>query len=192
MKYVGVDLHKKVIKLCIIEVVDGKRKIICRRSFECRATEALRAFFEDLHRFQVVVEATAHFEWFFRLIEDLADRLVLAHPKKLRVIAESTRKTDQIDAEVLATFLALDMIPQAYRPTPRIRQYRVLVRHRCRLQRRITSAKNKLRNKMADYNADVAARQRRPGRRDDRPRTRCPRVRRGRRNARAPRGSGRE
>ena len=37
-----------------------------------------------------------------QLVEDLADRLVLAHPKKLRVIAESTRKTDKIDAEVLA------------------------------------------------------------------------------------------
>ena len=72
----------------------------------------------------------------FLLIEDLADRLVLAHPKKLRVIAEIARKTDKIDAEVLATFLALDMIPEAYRPSPRIRQYRVLVRHpRCGAQR---------------------------------------------------------
>jgi transposase len=106
--------------------------------------------------FQVVVEATAAYEWFFLLIENLADRLVLAHPKKLRVIAESTRKSDKIDAEVLATFLALDMIPQAYRPTPRIRQHRVLVRHRCWLQRRITSVKCKVRNVLGHYNADIA------------------------------------
>jgi transposase len=156
MKYVGVDLHKHVIKLCVVVVVRGRRKITCRRTFRCQDTAAIQEFFAALGRFQVVVEATAAYEWFFLLIEKHADRLVLAHPKKLRVIAESTRKTDKIDAEVLAVFLALDMIPEAYRPAPRIRQYRVLVRHRCWLQRRITAIKAKLRNKLAQYNADVA------------------------------------
>jgi hypothetical protein len=78
----------------------------------------------------------------------------LAHPKKLRVIAESTHKSDKIDAHILA--LALDMIPEAYRPSRRIRQYRVLVRHRRWLQSRITAVKCKLRYKAAEYNADVA------------------------------------
>ena len=156
MFYVDVDLHKQVIKLCVIQKVRGKREIVARRRFACRDTEKMRAFFEKLGRFQVVVEATASYEWFFLLIEDLADRLVLAHPKKLRVIAESARKTDKIDAEVLALFLTLDMIPEAYRPSPRIRQYRVLVRHRRWISRRITAAKAKLRNKLAQYNADIA------------------------------------
>jgi hypothetical protein len=48
-------------------------------------------------------------------------RLVLAHPKKLRVIAESKNKSDRLDAQVLAEFLALGMIPEAYRPTLRQR-----------------------------------------------------------------------
>ena len=54
----------------------------------------------------------------------------------------------------LAEFLALDMIPQAYRPTPRQRKHRRLVRHRHYLRGRITSIKNRLRNILADYNAD--------------------------------------
>jgi hypothetical protein len=37
---------------------------------------------------------------------------------------------------VLATFLALDMIPQAYRPSPREREHRTLVRHRRYLSKR--------------------------------------------------------
>jgi len=156
MKYVGVDLHKHVIKLCVIMVLQGKRKIVSRRSFQCSDTQSIRVFFQGLGPFQVVVEATSAYEWFFLLIEDLADRLVLAHPKKLRVIAESTRKTDKIDAEVLATFLALDMIPEAYRPSPRVQQYRVLVRHRHWMQGRITAVKCKIRNKAAHYNADIA------------------------------------
>src|SRR5229473_2428727 len=88
----------------------------------------------------------------------MAQRLVLAHPKKLRIIAESTRKSDRLDAQVLAEFLALDMIPQAYRPTPRQREHRVLVRQRCYLQRRITSVRTKIRRILSDYNADRADR----------------------------------
>jgi transposase len=156
MKYVGVDLHKHLIALCVVVLAGGRPKVVKRVQFGCKDAETIRAFFKGLGRFQVVVEATAAYEWFFQLIEDLADRVVLAHPKKLRVIAESTRKSDKIDAEVLATFLALDMIPQAYRPTPRIRQHRVLVRHRCWLQRRITSVKCKVRNVLGHYNADIA------------------------------------
>ena len=156
MKYVGVDLHKHIIVLCVVVLAAGRPKVVKRARFGCHESEAIRAFFQELGSFQVVVEATASYEWFFLLIEDLANRLVLAHPKKLRVIAESTRKTDKIDAEVLAVFLALDMIPEAYRPSPRIRQYRVLVRHRRRLSGRITAVKTKLRNKAAQYNADMA------------------------------------
>lgn len=156
MKYVGVDLHKNLIVICVVVLVGGRPKVAQRNRFCCRDTEGIREFFRKLGPFQAVVEATAAYEWFFLLIENLADRLVLAHPKKLRVIAESTRKSDKIDAEVLGTFLALDMIPQAYRPTPRIRQHRVLVRHRCWLQRRITSVKCKIRNTLSHYNADIA------------------------------------
>jgi transposase len=156
MKYVGVDLHKHLIVLCVVVLV-GKRPVVVKRArFGCQETQAIQAFFQELGRFEVVVEATAAYEWFFLLIEKMADRLVLAHPKKLRVIAESTRKSDKIDAEVLGVFLALDMIPESYRPAPRVRQHRVLVRHRCWLQRRITSLKCKIRNILGHYNADIA------------------------------------
>lgn len=156
MRFVGVDLHKQTIVLCVMEVVEGKRTVTATKRFQCRDKEGIRGFFEELGTFQVVVEATANYEWFLLTIEDLSKRCVLAHPKKLRIIAESTRKSDKIDAKVLAEFLAIDMIPEAYRPSPRIQQYRVLVRHRRWLQGRITSVKCKLRNKAAYYNADVA------------------------------------
>jgi transposase len=102
-----------------------------------------------------VVESTSCLEWFVELAEPLADRVVLAHPRKLRIIAESTRKTDRLDAQVLAEFLALGMIPEAHRAPPRLREHRTLVRHRCFLKRRTTSVKNKLRWLLSRYNADV-------------------------------------
>ncbi len=150
-KFVGVDLHKNLIVLC---VMDKARKVLETRRFGCCDTEAIAAFFAALGTFELVVEATASYEWFVQLIEPYADRVILAHPAKLRVIAESTRKTDKLDARVLAEFLVLDMIPQAYRAGPRQRQHRRLVRQRHYLRRRITSVKNRLRHLLADYNAD--------------------------------------
>lgn len=156
MKFIGVDLHRKTIRLCVMVLVGRQRKVVDRKRFLCDDTAAIRDFFAKQGDFQVVVEATANYEWFLLLVEDLADRCVLSHPKKLRVIAESKHKTDKIDAHVLAEFLALDMIPEAYRPSPRIRQYRVLVRHERHLQNRMTSLKSKLHNKAAHYNEDIA------------------------------------
>lgn len=155
MKYVGVDLHKQVISLCVVVQKGGQRAVVQRQRLACENTAAIEDFFHSLGEFQVVVEATASYEWFIELVEPLADCVLLAHPRKLRVIAESTRKTDKLDAQVLAEFLALDMIPQAHRPTPRVRQHRALVRQRQFIQRRITSAKAKVRHILARYNADV-------------------------------------
>lgn len=89
-----------------------------------------------------------------QLIEPCASRVILAHPAKMRVIAQSTRKSDKLDARLLAEFLALDMIPPSHRTTPRQREYRRLVRYRYRVQGRITSVKSRIRRILSDYNAD--------------------------------------
>jgi transposase len=151
VNYVGIDLHKKTIVLC---VMDQDRKILKRMTLACGATAAIREFFAGFAPFRAVVEATASYEWLVAAIEPLADRVVLAHPGKLRVIAESTKKTDKLDAQVLAEFLARDMIPEAHRPTPRQREHRALVRHRQYLKGRVTAVKNKMRRVLSDYNAD--------------------------------------
>ena len=151
MNYVGVDLHKQTISVC---VVNQAREVRQSRRFRCDDELRIAEFFDQLGPFEIVVEATASYEWFLRLVELQASRIVLAHPGKLRVIAESTRKSDKLDARVLAEFLARDMIPQAHRPTPRLRAHRSLVRHRRYLQQRITAIKVKLRRILSDYNAD--------------------------------------
>jgi transposase len=151
MNFIGVDLHKKTISNC---VVSEDRQVVCRKRMSCVEEDKIREWFARQTPFQVVVEATASYEWFVKLVEPMADRVVLAHPKKLRVVAESTRKSDKLDAQVLAEFLALDMIPESHRPTPRVRQHRCLVRHRVYVQRRITSAKTKIRRVLSNYNRD--------------------------------------
>jgi transposase len=155
MKYVGIDLHKKTISACVVVKESGRKKVAARKRLECQDEAGIAAWFRELGKFEVVVEATASYEWFVKLVEPSAQRVLLAHPKKLRIIAESKRKSDRLDAQVLAEFLADDAIPLAYRPSPRVREHRTLVRYRHYTQRRITSVKNKLRHILAAYNADV-------------------------------------
>jgi transposase len=151
VNYVGIDLHKKTIVLCVL---NQDRKVTARRTFACGQDEAIRDFFAALRPFRAVVEATASYEWLVSLIEPVAEKIVLANPNKLRVIAESVKKTDKLDAQVLAEFLARDMIPVAHRPSPRQREHRALVRQRQYLRRCATAAKNKMRRIASDYNAD--------------------------------------
>jgi transposase len=151
MNYVGIDLHKKTIVLCVL---NQDRRVVARRSFPCTDREAIAEFFGGLRPFQAVVEATASYEWLVELIEPLADRVVLAHPGQIHEIARGKKKTDHHDAFVLAEKLAKDEVPPAHRPTPRQRQHRALVRHRQYLKQSATALKNKMRRIAADYNAD--------------------------------------
>ena len=151
MNFVGCDLHKKTITMCAVQ---QNRVPLANRRFSCTDTAGIAVWLARFRPFELVVEATASYEWFVQLVEPAADRVVLAHPGKLRVIAESTRKSDKLDARVLAEFLAADMIPEAYRPTPRQREHRRLVRHRRYLRNRITSVRNRIRRILSDYNLD--------------------------------------
>jgi transposase len=151
MKYVGIDLHKKSIAVC---VVNKDRKVLDRKRFLCQDVTGIETYFRGLGLFQFVVEATATYEWLVQLLEPLAQEWLLAHPGKMRLIAESTKKTDKLDAQTLAEFLALGMIPKSYRPTARQREHRVLVRHRVHCRQRVSRLKCQIRYLAATYNAD--------------------------------------
>ena len=151
MYHIGIDLHKKSITVC---VMTPAREIVKRRALRCDQPGGIAAFFEQYQPFVTVMESTGAYEWLFELLEPLAERVVLSHPKKLRIIAESKNKSDRLDATVLAEFLAMDMIPEAYRPTPREREYRRLVRQRIHLKKNIRRLRSKIRWIMARNNAD--------------------------------------
>ena len=115
MNFIGVDLHKKIITVC---VMNENRSVLARKTLYCIEPDQIVEFFRQFRPFKVVVEATASYLWLVELLDPLAEKLVLANPKKLRVIAESVKKTDRLDAMILAEFLARDMIPEAYSPHP--------------------------------------------------------------------------
>ena len=154
MRFIGADLHKKSITFCVVEKESDGVRVVVRKRIMCRDVARIEEFLKAQGRCRLTVEATIGYEWFAGLAEQIVERVAIAHAGKLRIIADSTRKTDKIDAYVLAEFLANNMIPEAWKPTPRVRQHRVLIRRRCKVQSRITSVKNSIRGILTRYNKD--------------------------------------
>ncbi len=74
----------------------------------------------------------------------MVEELKLASPPKIRIIAESTIKTDQIDAKVIADLLRTNFLPVCYVPNQETRQVRELLRHRAFLVQTRTRFKNRI------------------------------------------------
>jgi transposase len=97
--------------------------------------------FEDA---EFVLESTGVWEFIYEGIEKKGFEAVLAHPLKVRAIAEARVKTDKVDAETLAHLLRADLIPRSHVPPRDVRNLRQLVRHRAYLVRQCTSIKNRI------------------------------------------------
>jgi transposase len=143
MKYVGIDYHKKYSH---VTAVSGAGELICSKRLENRA-EIFQEFFRDLgESSETVLEASRTWGVMFDLLEALPEvqSVTLAHPQKVRAIAEAKIKTDKIDAHTLAQLLRADLIPAAYIPGKETRLFKEMVRQRVFLVRSRTRLKNRI------------------------------------------------
>ena len=68
------------------------------------------------------MESTGFHEIVQRFIESRGFSVTLANPLKIRLIAESRMKNDDVDSEVLAKLLRNDWVPVSYVPDREIRK----------------------------------------------------------------------
>ncbi len=105
-----------------------------------------------------VMESTGFYEPLYDFIESKGFKVKLANPLKVKLIAESRMKNDDIDSEILAKLLRNNWIPESYVPNRNIREIRRIVRTRIEIRRSMTSYKNRIRFEMmrmhADYDGD--------------------------------------
>ena len=105
MEHVGIDVHQKYSEICWL-TEEGEVKL--RRRLP--TTEAsLRGFFGRLSAVQVVLESSCVTPWVSRLIGEMGHEVVVLNPRRVRLIAESTLKSDTIDAEILARLSRFDL-----------------------------------------------------------------------------------
>lgn len=141
MYYVGFDVHSKT-SFCVIIDENGETVAKCRLDndpfhFAC----FLLDFDEPM---EAVMEATTDAYFVKAMLDELGIPVCLAHPRKLRLIAESHSKTDPKDARYLADLLRVGMVPKAYLAPVEVMQLRELTRGRQSLVKAKTSFKNKV------------------------------------------------
>jgi len=91
-----------------------------------------------------VLEATRNWTVVHDILEELTADVTLAHPLKVRAIAEAKIKTDKIDSTILAHLLRCDLVPSAHVNSPKARITKNLLRHRIFLVRLQTMVKNRI------------------------------------------------
>lgn len=139
--HIGVDYHKSYSHLV---VQDGGGRTL--RSGRVKNDRHSIAAFLDRYKdnSHAVVEATRNWMVIYDWLDDICDDVVLAHPLKVKAIADAKIKTDKIDATVLAHLLRADLVPEAWAPSERARELRVALRERMFYVRLRTMVKNRI------------------------------------------------
>jgi transposase len=69
--------------------------------------KALREAFYRMPRSRIALETGTHSPWVSRLLSELDHEVIVAHARNVRLIGESRRKDDRLDARTLATGLGV-------------------------------------------------------------------------------------
>jgi len=101
---IGVDLGDRNSWYC---AVDEAGQI--RREQRVRTNaKALREVFGAMARSRIAVEIGTHSPWISRLLSELGHEVIVANARKVRLIGESRKKDDRLDAQTLARLARID------------------------------------------------------------------------------------
>ena len=105
MRYIGLDLHKTKLQVCYLENRGEKIKYT-HKSFTFEEFEQFKASLspEDYLAF----ETANHSGWMYHQCKNLVAKIIVLDPYKFRIIADSNKKTDEIDAKAIAYYLSLE------------------------------------------------------------------------------------
>jgi transposase len=102
----GLDLGDKYSHLCLIDTQSGE---VIEEGRLRTAPEALRRrFCSEQQPLRIAIEAGTHSPWVSRVLEECGHEVLVANPRKVRLIYTNKRKTDEIDAENLARLARVD------------------------------------------------------------------------------------
>jgi len=138
----GVDLHKNSFTVCVYESEE-------RYTFKTYRVSrvGLAAFRKQLKaEDELAVESTGNTAFFVREIVSCVKRVRVVNPVQFKVIANSVKKTDSIDALTIARFLHRDLIPEVRMRSKEESQRSSLIGTRDKFVKLRTALKNKLHN----------------------------------------------
>ena len=146
--YLGIDLH---LKRTYAVLMDNMGQIIDERRMP---NDEIQEYLKETvpRNTYAVLEATRNWPFMYDLLSEHVDRVELAHPKELHLIAKAVIKDDPIDSKALANLARLNYLPIAYAAPRDIRDLRTCIRHREWLITQRTRGKNRVHAMLAYYN----------------------------------------
>ena len=107
---IGIDLGDKTSRYCMIS--HGGE--ILREGQVTTTKAGMVEAFGCLGRARIAIEVGTHSPWVSRLLGSLGHEIIVANPRQVKLITESSRKDDRLDAQTLARLARID--PQLLRP----------------------------------------------------------------------------
>jgi transposase len=101
---IGLDLGDRNCCYCVL---DEAGQIQLEQRVRTNA-KALRAVFGAMARSRVALEIGTHSPWISRLLSELGHEVIVANARKVRLIGESRKKDDRLDAQTLARLARID------------------------------------------------------------------------------------
>jgi transposase len=137
--YIGIDVHKNS---CYLTALDEAGNILEEKEIE---TEHMIEWVHTIDTSsKIAIEASTASKPLYHLMKEHKLNVLMAHPAGLRVIAESTQKTDKNDSFHLANLLRMNYLPCSYVPDETYERMRNLCRYRVSLGRKMTKIKNEI------------------------------------------------
>ena len=106
MTTVGLDLGDKYSYLCLIDSQSGE--VMEEGRLRTTPEAFKRRFSSERPLMRIAIEAGTHSPWVSRVLEECGHEVLVANPRKIRLIYANKRKTDEIDAENLARLARVD------------------------------------------------------------------------------------
>lgn len=144
MYTLGIDFHKLS---SVWILIDDERKEIWKASVACHPDDismAIKKMPVPPALVRVAIEPVGGWRWATQQLTDAGMDVHIAHPQKVRLIAQSNAKHDAGDAKMLAELLRSGFFPEAYRVPDEIYHLRTMLRERNFIIKLRTSAKNRL------------------------------------------------
>lgn len=101
---VGLDLGDRFIQVCVLDETGE----VMEEGRVASTSAALSRRFSAGEPLRLVLEAGTHSPWVSRLLTELGHEVIVANPRKLRLIYQNDTKSDRVDAEYLARVGRLD------------------------------------------------------------------------------------
>jgi transposase len=101
---IGLDLGDRNSWYC---VVDEAGQIQLEQRVRTTA-KALQEVFGTMPRSRMALEIGTHSPWISRMLSDLGHEVIVANARKVRLIGESRKKDDRLDAQTLARLARID------------------------------------------------------------------------------------